>query len=83
MTLVRRLINALWSAIAKVLLPDPVLRLDQLDVDLEQIKREYAQLIEKRRRKTRLEATWARPSAAKAAIATSASADHDDRGRSR
>jgi hypothetical protein len=75
--------GAVWGTLAKLLLPDPVLRLDQLDVDLEEIKREYAQLIEKRQRKTPLEATWARPNAAKAAIATSASADHDDRPRSR
>ena len=58
MTFIGRILNALWDALAKWVLPEPVMRIDRLDLNPEDIEREHLHHLENGRGKTRLRATW-------------------------
>ena len=58
MTVVRRLLNKLWTAIAKTVLPDPVFQIDNLHVTQEDGVRERLQRKAEQRLEQRLRARW-------------------------
>ncbi len=58
MTFVRQLLNTLWDATVRVVLPDPVLRIDKLDAGPEEIEHERLQQAAEGRHKKGLRATW-------------------------